>query len=1386
MAMQSSNILVIGLGGSGLKAATFVLKNVLEANNNQLPGGFGILVLDTENEIKFQAGGWGEERGKHHATGPVKIDWGQYLPLTGNLKQLGLSIDQEQRAAANQPELRRRQQRRHISSWFQAAYYLRDVGVNDSVWNLDVGAGQYRQFGRLGLFNHLTRIDNMLSSIIRAIKSSGIEQGLQVHITGSFAGGTGASLFIDLPHYIKQLAKQDGMRQTPVVIGHFVLGEAFRGTRGVQLANEGTERAFYARSQACLRELTRLQGTSLVRANGYPMVYDPTGSGKLNSRLETSPYTYVYLYDGHRNRNALHERELQEGLAPTIADVIMAYVDPRSGGAFKSHTVNFKAYYGAHNIPEGAVTYGSVGSYTIELPIYHITEGWTHRLAQRFFEVLLAPQLTANGDIRLEGGSIVLKEDEPGGNRRDPAQTAEGWTKEGGVTGLVSKLIAWGQKGRRARQLHDQTVSEILSYDAIAWQQDLAPTGATFQDYVAEAREDLRGSFKNKESRYFVEHDQGGSTALEKGHNLVQAIEQQMIAMVGMTQGSWERDGGNFRRSLVRLANYHRIIFEETLIQYLLQQLNGTEAGSPRERKQGKLGFVIAFVRELHSMLVEAQTILADAAKSAASRRRDLYLSLEQELRERQDKMNSGSGLFGGNLRAYRDKADDVAQFYKADIARLVIHDLVKHLVATISQIQTELDAWERRLARVASEYGGAYNLLQDGRREIAQDRQRSKNAARWVIEDREASDTYIEDRYKRYVDGQLEKILNLTEWRVGKTDAGEWRVDFTTNKEVKEQSWDRRAGKKGEKVAGQKNLTYLLEQCRAVFDPAWSEMSVTEYLFQNFDDKEADLAKRVYDASGYLLETHGVGEPPMRSTYMRVFKDGLTTQMTSFLDRLLHELGVLFHDTSSATERAEQIKAANGEYAPSLTDSAGQNSVDRFKLTFLMFGDLLQLDQINHYVRGRARYREYSNQGDQWRALHILPAETNALQIERGLEATIRGGRRQRRREFSEDVVASLEDADAFQLAMRCLAYGETDFVWPTGERGLLLHLYSEPGTQHGYRYWRLTLSPHGSVRDGQIIGADGRLAGPVHYQLSSASANPDLWEAVLQLVAVGRDLASSAAIAPAHVEETVRYAMELHLQRCNEAGILSWSPRPEHQHDHAAIAEGHDRAAQIIRLNSLIDKLDQDLNLHTWAWQAGAEGAPEELEKDPRRKNETQRSVDLRTALRWTAEEERKALNVRFVQLGQWRGQEPRQPLRLTPPHSPSPLSAAEGWPCPNCNFQNASNANFCDDCGQPRPAAPDRTVASVADKPPIATPQPFSPEIQKQLDSAKSLLDAGLISQEQYNDMVRRILVAVTPITPEMQKQIDNVKNLLDTGIIQPAQYEEMVARIKGGRA
>jgi len=1276
--------LIIGVGGTGLKVATFVKKSLLEANRNELPERMAILVLDTEKEIKYKAGGWGQERSKHHATGPVKIESaGEYVPLVGNVKPLGSDIKNEQLEAAANPRIRRGQAHRHISSWFQAQYYIDEAGIDAAVWNLDVGAGRFRQFGRLGLFSHSSTVTTMLGSVLQALSRMGATQ-VYVHVAGSLAGGTGAALFADVAHIIKQLAPSAGFVQSPVVFGHFVLPEGFRGTPEVKLSDPGVRADFDARGYAALRELTRLQGTVVPRTGGYSMVYDPHGTGVMNAKLSESPYSAVYLYDGVRPSNPLNVHEIEDGLAPAIADAIAAYVDDKSAGAFCSHSVNYKAFYPAYNIPTGQVTYGSVGTYTIELPVYHITEGWAHSLATEVLDTILEPSERDKGS----GVPVTLGARQPGGTSRDPQADAEGWLNTE-HTALVAQLAEWGMLAGKTSTLRQQAVDAALGLDAVGWQQKLAPSDPAWRVYVAESQTELEGSLKDpKNIKYFVDHNQPGDSDEQRAENLQSEVEAKLRQMVGESKDVWLRAGGDFRNALVRLGNHHVKSFDDALVRWLQIVLNGDpNVGTPVERKHGKLGYVKTFLEQLDMILKGSAGVLTQAASDSKAKRKPLYDAIEDARKEAAAEMRKRGGFRGANRRKYRDKSDELAQFHKADIARQVAYELVERLQISIEQALEEIARWERILGTAKASEGGAYALVVEGRKEVKTDREKAKNATRWVIADDEPGDTYISDKYEQYSRGKLDEILRAVEWKVGRTNgSGPLRVDFTLDRKL----WDRVAGSAGQRARGVRNVSLLLDECRAAYNVAWSDMPVTEYLAQNYGHRVDELAKKIFERSGLPLSlVDPTGQPPMRTTFVRVYKAGLGLTDINFLTALRTAVAKNFKETTTAEQRAEAAKGQ--DY---ISDS-GEDSRDRFKLTFVMFGDLLRPEEIAGYWGARRRYHEVSSRGSDWKLLHVLPAETNALEIERNLSTGPQAAQ-QRRRELSEEVVAVLEDINLFHLARRCLAYEEIDYDWEVeGERGVLLHRYTPPRTENpsGLSYWRLMVEPVG-VRhgDGRIYTPDGRLARPEHYQLTAMASEPDLLGALIQFGCVRTSWRGSVPIDMDRVEATLQHMMDRHRQEWVSDKDMGWLPTDRTERDAQLFEEAQDKAAQIIRLNALIAQADQELGKYRWAW-APTDTPPANIRPDEQVK--IQRYVDLWTALRGAAEEELENLGRRLGQLGTWKGSIPSELIPFksdvpTEPVSEEIVPGEGGWVCSK-GHRNLAEDGFCTECGEPRPEMP-----------------------------------------------------------------------------------------------
>jgi hypothetical protein len=1384
---QATPTLVVGIGGTGLKVATYIKKNLWEANQNELPQQMDILVLDTEGNVRYQAGGWGQERSQRHSTGPVKIDVGEYIALTGTVLEWGKQIKNEQLRAEANPASLRSLPLRHMSAWFQARYYLDVANIDPSVWNLDVGAGRYRQFGRLAFFNRLDDVKTKVKSALEAIKRMGANQ-LYVHVTGSLSGGTGAALFVDTAHIIRQIARDVGFGQEPVLFGHFVLPEGFRGTKQVNLAEPGVKSEFYGRAYAALREMTRLQGPVVARTGGYPLIYDPHGTGELRASLQNKLYSAVYLYDGIRGQNPLNSLPLENGLAPAIADAITAYIDDRSGGAFCAHSVNYQAFYNAYNIPTGAVTYGSIGTYTIELPIYHITEGWTHELARQALAKLLAPDPDSiDRDTSVPGQLLT---DQPGGRPVDPQNEAANWLKEATTT-LVSRLADWGRQAQRGETLERQAKEAILALNAESWQQQLAPSDARLQDYVNEAQAELQGKLTDIEShKYYVDHNQPGDSKEQKASNLQQEVDNKLRLMIGEIQDVWRRSGGDFRGALVRLGNHHVRAFEESLINWLKEHLNGgADVGNAEEKKAGKLGFVRAFLESLESTLANSAQVLEKAEKDSRSKRRPQFNVIETERKESANNMQRRSGFMGRNLRTYRQKSDELAQFHKADIARQVVYDLAKRLHQSVRHLLNEVHLWERILATSTANNGGTYALVMRGKREVDIDREKSKNAVRWVIDDSEPGDEYIGLKYERYARGQLSQILEKVQWRVGRLDGtGDLRIDFALGDG---QPWSRQAGQAGQQRAGESNANQLLALCRAVFEQAWGDMSVTAYLKQNYyeqQDRVDELAGRIHQSSGYLLSrASGKNLPTMRTTFVRVYQERMDTRSNDFLRDLRQAVAKLFQETSNAQQRA----TAAGEDYVSLT---GENSRDPFKLTFVLFGDLLLPEEIAGYQDAETEYHSFSGTRDNWRELQILPAETNALQIEKDLDRGSDPGS-QRRRELDDEVVTVLEDIGLFHLAMHCLAYGETDYFWSEGnERGLLLHRYTPlKDNQAGYSYWRLTVQPEGiRAADGGVYDSSGRLARPLHYQLTEMAAEPDLLQAFIQFVSVGRDRRNQTSIDWERIEATVQQAVSQHRSRWAERSDLGWHLLPGK--DKRLEAELLDKATCVIRLNAFMASLDEVLTRHRWAWAKEVTEPPAQIRNQQSLVNNIRRQVDLHTALRGLAQREMENLTQRLQALGSRTGATPTEMVTL---NSNIPVSAEvkvmtavevlpeldDGWLCSR-GHQNRAEDLFCSECGERRPEpAKGEKIGEEEIVSKQARTEPHDPEIEKKLDLLKQNLEMGLMTQQEYEEKITAILAVDRPIDLETERKLDLLKQNLEVGLMTQEEYEAKVAQFLG---
>src|SRR5690606_29152949 len=112
------------------------------------------------------------------------------------------------------------------------------------------------------------------AALVKVKRNNPTLKSLQVFIVGSLAGGTGAGMFIDTAHLVREIATQDNLdlKGKMSIRGYLVLPDAFSRT-----VDQALLRSMYARAYAGMRESRRFT-VSFDHAQGYPMYYH-AGSG---------------------------------------------------------------------------------------------------------------------------------------------------------------------------------------------------------------------------------------------------------------------------------------------------------------------------------------------------------------------------------------------------------------------------------------------------------------------------------------------------------------------------------------------------------------------------------------------------------------------------------------------------------------------------------------------------------------------------------------------------------------------------------------------------------------------------------------------------------------------------------------------------------------------------------------------------------------------------------------------------------------------------------------------------------------------------------------------------------------------------------------------------
>ncbi len=1111
--------LVIGLGGTGQWVLTYLKKTLLETYG-EIPREVRIRAFDTVRIARAQAGGQsrdeGQQRVEERAVAGVHLEPGEYIHTGGYVKPFVEKIAQDEEGIEYS----------HLRSWFQAKVYLEDLKLPDNQYFLDEGAGQFRQFGRLAVFHDLqaatvSRIYGQLQDTVQEIQRLTNTRNLQVFVIGSLAGGTGAGMFVDMAHLVRQIAKEQAKIEVKVR-GFLVLPDAF----GALPASSVVKRGMNARAFAAMRENKRFT-VNFDWALGYPMYYkaeaqvlqpDPV----LQSAIKGQLFDQLYYVDGHRENFPLFSIPLENGVAPSIADMVAAILDDQSSGAFEEHTKNLQAVIsgrgGARTIPY----YGALGTYSVVFPIYHVIQGYAHQLGLEVLENLLTPSekdprtgvpTKLAGDRNVEAG-----EGYTGANAARAFLTSSSIVDPTDPTRAIDNTLLTNELVYVAERFSPQDASivdNLASRSLEEWDRIFSPTGQSEDVLQARARaegvlrvrlvdevppsKDVKPQEKPSDGMYRIEN------GVRSHKNVYLGTEQPETG---------QRIGGKYREALGEFSKVHVNRFQR-MLEYKTQEiLNGRSAADPLLAKGGKLGHLQDFLRSLTFYLdrsYQVMTRVMDRRRSQDYGRMQAIAAAQNALNDMKAHAGDTRPIVGKAHKTqaeYLEREQSLIDIHKVEIMEQAVADAIKQLSELVASAQASVDAWVQTLA---TSQDGLYASLLAGSRQVDANRDKdadvesrltlgARKAGRGEDEDYRRFKKYEKERYQRYVyegqANQVAEVLRDLNWQIA-IESRRGKPVFTLGLTVTTHGEGSSTNRMAD-GANQDNNRAFLSRSQEAFAEVKRNESVLDYLMYAYGSAEA-LAETIHRRSGPLLSENAEG--PIPANYLRVWHGDKSAQ-ADYLRTVLRRLASL----SSITDVDKYARLVASQ--------------DRFTLTLVHTRDLIELDRMSAYINGRSEYLGYRGeagaQTSRRSILHCFPAEVNAVQLEERLIEL-----QQAVRMLDDEVVLQLEKPESMRRFLMCYAYGLVDYF-----------SFEEEGGQ-SKETLQLSWEP-----------IDERDSGEVWLTRPKADTEPRFLDALLTFSYVGQDVGHGdtyhKSINYAAVWETLEQRQREDLEKRRNAGTL------------------------------------------------------------------------------------------------------------------------------------------------------------------------------------------------------------------------------------------------------
>lgn len=983
--------LVIGLGGSGAVTIRH-LKSQLENMYDEVPGNVGLLVFDTDVDPSSQ----------HDNLALATLTPREYGHLGGNARAIF------EKTAADDPNYA------HFAGWLRADYYLKNL--NENMFQLQKGAGMWRQFGRMALFrdvlnasdsNFYRLVQSRMNGIISS-EGGGLTRPLNIFLVGSLVGGTGAGTFIDAAFLTRQIAQISNIK-TVNVRGLFWLPEAFASTLNANQRADARPRTF-----AALRELSRFVMNDNY-LDGYPMFYHNelmTNNARLwRAHLNKKLFDLIYLMDGKREHEPLSVVKTTVGVASSVADAILAFMDSSAGAYYESHTNNLNANTAKRGAKAGKKPLvGSLGAYSVILPIQQIVEGWSYRLGLDVLRLLLPAH---ESDSERGTGRILRLAVDSNGERSHsfaeesrlfftnttPQSDPDTPSDRAYPTGLWKKLYDWS----RAKDLDDTRKAAAMARAAAGeWIAAIRPNSADRGEAASRAVERINvliDKTVEKEIQNSRQHDR--ADAREDNTRIVRETRQFYDKQLGRLKSKGDREGGDFRIAVKALGDYQVDRFRVGLQYFLKAQLNGTDAKYPEVGRKGKLGWTIALMNEIEAILDNGARLIqlansdqiANQIRQRASEALDLVEKNMEEARRannRKDAERAQDNFFTA--------ATALLDVYRAEVARQIVEETILQMREYVRDVIKKLSGWANVLAL---HHDSLYSQFLTGeQRVITRRRDDEAIKSRWTLS-MEDTKEWEDEKYKVYSESQdaLRTALGGMKWKVEQVKDTQGReklsIDFTIN------GASLRDDMRGEWY--NQNTKQLIGFCDSIFANVKERESLAQFLATyKFSDNVTALAERLIRNSGAMLSYDpGTGDQTLPGFLLvaeRSEKDNTAVMFVNELkEALAHGMGLASDDANAAT-------LISGD--------------DAFRITLVSTRELIPLDATDAFTSGVGDYMTESTETRQ--TLHVFPAEVNAVVYEDRLPTQLR----KQKRMFTPHVTTLVEDIESFRLFLQLMAH--------------------------------------------------------------------------------------------------------------------------------------------------------------------------------------------------------------------------------------------------------------------------------------------------------------------------------------------------------------------------